>query len=315
MSTWRIAPSGQVSLLAMTEYTTVGTRAARDRVELVAFRGEVLAFYGLGTTTFWGQAIGADGDFGATRLVGFDRAEAEILDSNADFLRLWAWYARRCAPRAARPARLGGRDRPGAGWCRSGIHRGHGNRLARACPGCTTGPGRHRDGDRGADGGGGLRQRGRGAGRGRGRGRIIAVGAACRTGRIHTDRTCHRYGPDCVRTGSGTGGRSRAHARRHVGPGPGRRGRSWGDAVCPDAAGPPGLAGHAVRYRPDRAAQPGHAQRHAGRGQGHHHRHVATRRGRDRADTATGQLRRNRAGRARHRKGRYPDRARRCHQI
>lgn len=90
ISTWRLLPTGQVVGLDTLAYSSTGTRAARDHVVIAPFRGEMVAFYGLGDTTFWGQAVNADGSFGARRLVNFDTASAEIAAGNTEFLRLWA---------------------------------------------------------------------------------------------------------------------------------------------------------------------------------------------------------------------------------
>lgn len=90
ISTWRHNAFGQLVLIEALEYSTTGTRAARDHVVLIPFQGQMVAFYGIGETTFWGQAINSDGSFGARRLVGFDRAADEIAAGNSDFLQLWA---------------------------------------------------------------------------------------------------------------------------------------------------------------------------------------------------------------------------------
>jgi len=90
ISTWRLLPSGHVVALDTLAYSATGTRAARDHAVLVPFRDEMVAFYGLGDTTFWGQVVNPDGSFGARRLVNFDTASTEIAAGNAEFLQLWA---------------------------------------------------------------------------------------------------------------------------------------------------------------------------------------------------------------------------------
>ncbi len=90
MSTWRLLPSGQVVALDRISFSSTGIRTAQDHIVLAPFRGEMVAFYGLGDTTFWGESLNPDGSFGNRRLVSFDTARAEIAAGNQEFLRLWA---------------------------------------------------------------------------------------------------------------------------------------------------------------------------------------------------------------------------------
>ena len=90
MTAWRAGPSGQLQLVDTLAYGTTGTNAARDHLVLAQFRGETVAFFGRGDTTFWGYALNADGTFGARRLVNFDRATEEIAAGNDGFVQLWA---------------------------------------------------------------------------------------------------------------------------------------------------------------------------------------------------------------------------------
>ncbi|MGP9788900.1 hypothetical protein [Roseinatronobacter sp. NSM] len=90
MTAWRAGPSGQLQLVDTLAYGATGTNAARDHLVLVQFRGETVAFFGRGDTTFWGYALNPDGTFGARRLVNFDRATEEIAAGNDGFVQLWA---------------------------------------------------------------------------------------------------------------------------------------------------------------------------------------------------------------------------------
>ena len=90
ISAWRITSAGTLVLQDTVEFGNTALNAARDQLELVTFRGEMIAFFGLGETTFWGHVINPDGSFGPRRLVGFDRVEEEIEAGHDGFLRLWA---------------------------------------------------------------------------------------------------------------------------------------------------------------------------------------------------------------------------------
>jgi len=90
MSAWRITPAGNLVLQGTIGYDAAALNAARDHLVLAEFQGEMVAFFGLGPTDFWGHVIRPDGTFGARRLVGFDRATQEIAAGDTDFLRLWA---------------------------------------------------------------------------------------------------------------------------------------------------------------------------------------------------------------------------------
>ncbi|PZX41187.1 hypothetical protein LY56_02390 [Roseinatronobacter thiooxidans] len=90
MSAWRITPTGNLVLQGTIGFNAAALNAARDHLVLAEFQGEMVAFFGLGPTDFWGHVIRPDGTFGARRLVGFDRATQEIAAGDADFLRLWA---------------------------------------------------------------------------------------------------------------------------------------------------------------------------------------------------------------------------------
>lgn len=90
MSAWRVDAAGNLVLQDTIGFEATSLNAARDHLVLAELRGEMIAFFGLGTTTFRGHVINADGTFGARRLVGFDRAEQEIAAGHDGFLQLWA---------------------------------------------------------------------------------------------------------------------------------------------------------------------------------------------------------------------------------
>ncbi len=90
MSAWRVTAAGTLILQDTVGFDANGLNAARDHLVLAELQGEMIAFFGVGSTAFWGHVINPDGTFGVRRQVGFERVTQEIAAGHDGFVPLWA---------------------------------------------------------------------------------------------------------------------------------------------------------------------------------------------------------------------------------
>ncbi len=91
MSSWQIAPNGDLTLLSVEEFPGTRMAVARDQIVVAESRGAMWAFHGRDPQHFVGFEIARDGTLAQHRRTGFERVSNGIAENDTGLLEVWSY--------------------------------------------------------------------------------------------------------------------------------------------------------------------------------------------------------------------------------